>query len=73
MIIVTAGKDHLKYVQSSVLAFFKSEKDNAGGKERQDSVRNALNVTDGGLVPIHDGARPYVTEEIIWDVMSLAL
>lgn len=71
-IIVTAGKDHLNTCRALCSRFFKVRKIVAGGKERQDSVRNALNVTDGGLVLIHDGARPYVTEEIIRDVMSLA-
>lgn len=71
-IIVTAGKDHLNTCRALCSRFFKVRKIVAGGKERQDSVRNALNVTDSGLVLIHDGARPYVTEEIIRDVMSLA-
>lgn len=43
----------------------------AGGKERQDSVRNALLFLDekgfcgNDIVLIHDGARPYVTAGII--------
>ena len=47
----------------------------AGGSERQDSVRNALNAVecDDGLVLIHDGARPYVTKEIIIDVLKHTL
>lgn len=39
----------------------------AGGKERQDSVRNGLNAlpADTEIVVIHDGARPMITGEII--------
>lgn len=36
-----------------------------GGKRRQDSVQNALNVITGDVVMVHDAARPFVTEEII--------
>lgn len=50
----------------------------AGGKERQDSVMNALSyLKDSGfddedIVLIHDGARPFVTPEIIRDVAEAA-
>lgn len=39
----------------------------AGGKERQDSVRNAIDLIDGDtdIVLIHDGARPFITTELI--------
>jgi 2-C-methyl-D-erythritol 4-phosphate cytidylyltransferase len=39
----------------------------AGGRERQDSVKNALAhlCDDHGLVLIHDGVRPFVTCEVI--------
>ena len=36
-----------------------------GGETRSFSVMNALSVCDGDIVIIHDGARPFVTEEII--------
>ncbi|MGN0818178.1 MAG: 2-C-methyl-D-erythritol 2,4-cyclodiphosphate synthase [Candidatus Coproplasma sp.] len=36
-----------------------------GGKTRTDSVYNALQVCDGDIVLIHDGARPYVPREVI--------
>lgn len=47
----------------------------AGGKERQDSVYNALmevNRTHPGVayVLIHDGARPYVSEEVVKNVVK---
>lgn len=39
----------------------------AGGKERQDSVKNGLKSLpeDSEIVAIHDGARPFVTSAII--------
>lgn len=39
----------------------------AGGRRRQDSVVNGLNALDGedGLVMIHDGVRPFVTDALI--------
>lgn len=38
----------------------------AGGSRRQDSVYNGLKaLKDSNIVLIHDGARPFVTEEII--------
>lgn len=36
-----------------------------GGKRRQDSVLNALQVITGEVVMVHDAARPFVTEDII--------
>ena len=51
----------------------------AGGSQRQDSVRNALEfLKDRGLaeddiVLIHDGARPFVTDDIITGVTEAAL
>ncbi|MBO5149466.1 MAG: 2-C-methyl-D-erythritol 4-phosphate cytidylyltransferase, partial [Anaerotignum sp.] len=39
----------------------------AGGKERQDSVWNGLLAVseDTEIVLIHDGVRPFVTEDIL--------
>ncbi len=36
-----------------------------GGETRTDSVQNALNITQSDIVLIHDGARPFVTHEVI--------
>lgn len=46
----------------------------AGGRERQDSVRNALAHVDGGceVVVIHDGVRPFVTTELIERAIAAA-
>lgn len=46
--------------------FSKNIKVIPGGKERQDSVKNGLNsIYKCNIVMIHDGVRPFVTEEII--------
>ncbi len=46
----------------------------AGGAERQDSVRNALDhVHDGhGIILVHDGVRPFVSGETISRVVTAA-
>jgi 2-C-methyl-D-erythritol 4-phosphate cytidylyltransferase len=45
----------------------------AGGETRFHSVQNALSVTgDGGLVAIHDGARPLVSASLIRDAFLTA-
>ena len=45
-----------------------------GGKERQDSVRQGVNVleTNHDIVIIHDGVRPFITEEMLHAVFSEA-
>lgn len=40
-----------------------------GGKERQDSVYNGLQVVNQEYVLIHDGARPYLKQENINDLL----
>jgi len=48
------------------MRFSKNIKVIPGGKERQDSVRNGLNsIYKCDMVMIHDGVRPFVTEDII--------
>jgi 2-C-methyl-D-erythritol 4-phosphate cytidylyltransferase len=39
----------------------------AGGKERQDSVRNGIDAlgNDHDIVVIHDGVRPFISEELV--------
>jgi len=45
-----------------------------GGLSRFQSVRNGLNAigSDSGLVAIHDGVRPFVTERMLDDCFSMA-
>lgn len=46
----------------------------AGGTERQDSVRAGLAAVseDSQIVLVHDGARPFVTQRLIHDVINAA-
>ncbi len=39
----------------------------AGGRERQDSVRNGINAlaSNHDIVVIHDGVRPFISEELV--------
>ena len=45
-----------------------------GGKERQDSVYNGLQKLEDtkGIVLVHDGVRPFVTQEMIAEIVDLA-
>lgn len=47
----------------------------AGGKERQDSVKNALALVPAGtgIVMVHDAARCFVTERIVRDCAASAI
>jgi 2-C-methyl-D-erythritol 4-phosphate cytidylyltransferase len=42
-----------------------------GGAERQDSVRNALEAVETPYVMIHDGARPFVTQQQLNDLKQI--
>ncbi len=44
----------------------------AGGSKRQDSVYEGLKHADTDIVLIHDGARPFVTQQIITEVTAAA-
>ena len=46
----------------------------AGGKERQDSVRNSLLAINDkcDIVVIHDGVRPFVTQDLIKQIVAAA-
>jgi 2-C-methyl-D-erythritol 4-phosphate cytidylyltransferase len=47
-----------------------------GGEHRQQSVANAMSsisAADDDIVLVHDAVRPFVTEEIIYDVIQAAL
>ncbi|MEG1726438.1 MAG: 2-C-methyl-D-erythritol 4-phosphate cytidylyltransferase [Acidaminococcaceae bacterium] len=46
----------------------------AGGRERQDSVANALKAlgSSGGYIAVHDGARPFATPDLFARVLAAA-
>lgn len=67
-IILVLPESEIEYVKSEILygcEFSKLKHIVAGGAERFNSVLNALEKVDEGVVYIHDGARPFITEEIL--------
>ena len=68
-IILVTGEESLSYCKEEIVkrfGFSKVKKVTAGGKERYDSVYAGLCACDNtDYVLIHDGARPFVTEEIL--------
>lgn len=67
--IIAAAKDDYDHVKSLVPDFVKVV---IGGKTRTDSVKNALKEATGDVVLIHDGARPFVTKDVIEDCIRSA-
>ncbi|MGN0394377.1 MAG: 2-C-methyl-D-erythritol 4-phosphate cytidylyltransferase [Coprococcus sp.] len=70
-IILVTGYDDIEYCRTNIVekyGFFKVKKIVAGGNERYESVRNALNAADESeYILIHDGARPFITSRMICD------
>ena len=68
-IILVTGKDEISYCQQEIVekyGFSKVRKIVPGGKERYHSVYEGIKAIDqADYVLIHDGARPFVDEEII--------
>lgn len=69
-IVVVTGKESIDYCRSEIIekyGFTKVKSIAEGGKERYDSVYAGLEAcsADTDYVFIHDGARPFVTEDII--------
>lgn len=68
-IVLVTGEDSLQDVKDMAeeYGWNKVVSIVAGGKERQDSVWNGLQAVskDTEIVLIHDGVRPFVTEEIL--------
>ena len=76
-IILVTGADSLEDVQAMVQEYGWKKVISvvAGGKERQDSVYHGLKQLreDTEIVLIHDGVRPFVTEKIIEDSITVAM
>lgn len=69
-IILVANEEYIeKIVEISHLSSYnKVKKVVPGGKERQDSIFNGISVAeadDDSIILIHDGARPFVSDETI--------
>lgn len=74
-IILVVPEDEKEYCKNEILDKYGLvvNKIVVGGKERQDSVYNALSkIEKADIVLIHDGARPFVTERIINDAIKYA-
>lgn len=67
-IILVLPEDEIEFCKTNVLDKYALSVDKivAGGKERQDSVFNGIKAIEAGeIVLIHDGARPFVSKDII--------
>lgn len=67
--VVAAKQEETEEIKSVLPPFVKIVK---GGKTRTESVKNALAETTGEIVLIHDGARPFVSHQIIKDCIESA-
>jgi 2-C-methyl-D-erythritol 4-phosphate cytidylyltransferase len=68
-IILVAGEGQVEYCKKNIVELYQIKKVSKvieGGKERYDSVYTALeNAAPTDYVLIHDGARPFITTELI--------
>lgn len=71
-ILLITGEDHIDYCKKEICEKYGIKKVSAvapGGKERYESVWKALCILkergQSGYVMIHDGARPFLTENIL--------
>ena len=75
-IIVVTGKDEIEYVRENIIQKYKISKVQkvvAGGKERYNSVYNALySIENASTVLIHDGARPFISSDKIDELIQSA-
>lgn len=75
-IILVCGENEIEYCRKEIIDKYnigKILKIVAGGKERQESVFNGLKaIDDCEIVLIHDGARPFVSDNIIENGISYA-
>ncbi len=67
--IVTASAEDFEQIKTLLPEFCKIV---LGGGTRTASVKNALKAVSGDVVLIHDGARPYVTNNLIADCVNTA-
>lgn len=67
-IILVTGEESISYCKNEIVEKYQLDKVKnivAGGKERYDSVYRGLLACDCDYVFIHDGARPFLTQEIL--------
>ena len=74
-VILVLPEDEVDYCKKEVLQKYSLKVDRIviGGKERQDSVFNALEAMEkANIVLIRDGARPFISEKIIEEGIKYA-
>ena len=74
-VILVLPEDEVDYCKKEVLQKYSLKVDRIviGGKERQESVFNALEAMEkANIVLIHDGARPFISEKIIEEGIKYA-
>ncbi|GAA0087159.1 2-C-methyl-D-erythritol 4-phosphate cytidylyltransferase [Clostridium sp. CTA-7] len=74
-VILVLPKDEIEFCKKEILERYSLKVDMIveGGKERQDSVFNALmEINDSEIILIHDGARPFTSEKTIKDGIKYA-
>ncbi len=67
-IVLVTGENEIEYCKKDIVDAYGFDKVTnvvAGGKERYDSVEQGLHCIEDGIVLIHDGARPFVTRDMI--------
>lgn len=66
-IVIVTGKNEIDETNEIVRSFGFSKVKSVvcGGNTRQQSVMNGLNAVTGDIVAIHDGARPFITPDIV--------
>lgn len=73
-IILVTGKDQVEYCREKIVDYYQIQKVTEvieGGEERYDSVYEALKKTcTTDYVLIHDGARPFISQELIRKVIA---
>jgi len=69
-VVLVVPKDDMAYAKNEIVGKYqilKVKHIRAGGETRQDSVRSGLEMVDDSddVVVIHDGVRPFLSEELI--------
>jgi 2-C-methyl-D-erythritol 4-phosphate cytidylyltransferase len=77
-ILLVVGQEDMDYCLSEIVEKYQYRKISQvvpGGKRRQESVKNGIDVLPKGaeVVVIHDGVRPFVTEEMIEESIRSAV
>jgi len=77
-ILLVVGQEDLDYCMKEIIEKYQYRKISQvvpGGKRRQESVKNGINVLakDAEIVVIHDGVRPFVTKQMIEESIRSAV